>query len=172
MASHRKEPLKRRDSESTYFVSPSIMALLLALLFVVAFKVDDDGKLLRSSPYFCSVCRVSPRHRPNHRLVYHGRHWGVGWVLHCPQKADVAVLLGWRLEGRPCRLPHRLLCEPGKFFSFVDEVIWLRWWALQSASGGSCIFAIILHNIMQQLLLSQSSLTSYVLLSKSFSDKP
>ena len=59
MASHRKEPLKRRDSESTYFVSPSIMALLLALLFVVAFKVDDDGKLLRSSPYFCSLCRVS-----------------------------------------------------------------------------------------------------------------
>ncbi|KAK1747446.1 hypothetical protein QTG54_001409 [Skeletonema marinoi] len=48
MATRRKEPLKRRDSDETFF-SPSVMALLLVLLFFVAFKVDDEGHLLNFS---------------------------------------------------------------------------------------------------------------------------
>mmetsp|Transcript_1302 Transcript_1302/g.1800 ORF Transcript_1302/g.1800 Transcript_1302/m.1800 type:complete len:694 (-) Transcript_1302:102-2183(-) len=38
MASRRKEPLKRRDSDASLFS----MALILVLLFFVAFKVDDE----------------------------------------------------------------------------------------------------------------------------------
>ena len=56
MASRRKEPLKRRDSDASFF-SPSVMALLLVLLFFVAFKVDDEGEFERFAAFlFCLSC--------------------------------------------------------------------------------------------------------------------
>lgn len=56
MASRRKEPLKRRDSDASLFS----MALILVLLFFVAFKVDDEGESEkhRGIFVFCSHCHV------------------------------------------------------------------------------------------------------------------
>lgn len=48
MASRRKEPLKRRDSESTFVLpSPSVMILLVIIVFFLAFKTEDDGEFAR-----------------------------------------------------------------------------------------------------------------------------
>ncbi len=87
MASRRKEPLKRRDSDASIF-SPSIMALILVLLFFVVFKVDDEGEFAKHRGIF--VLSV---------MFYGGVSLliglctlvgiGFGWVIHCPRKALV-----------------------------------------------------------------------------------
>ena len=60
MASRRKEPPKRPDSNAAYF-SPSIMALLFVLVFFVAFKVDDDGEFEKHRGIFVLSVMFSGR---------------------------------------------------------------------------------------------------------------
>lgn len=94
MAGRRKEPPKRRDSDTNYYFSTSILALLLVFIFFVSFKVDEDGEFRSISPH--------PPHPPHHfvlSVLFYGVTCfmvgvdlliglgikfgiGVGWLLH------------------------------------------------------------------------------------------
>ena len=119
MASRRKEPLKRRDSDASFF-SPSIMALILVLLFFVVFKVDDEGEFAKHRGIFVLSVMFYGWRRPTHRSMHLGRHWRWLVILLSSKGTCPAQVLsgwrGWRLVGRPCRLPHQS-CEPGMFLS-------------------------------------------------------
>lgn len=82
MASRRKEPLKRRDSDASIF-SPSVMALILVLLFFVAFKVDDEGESAKHRGIFVLSVMFN-----GGASILIGL-WtlvgiGVGWIIPCP----------------------------------------------------------------------------------------
>lgn len=65
MASRRKDPLKRRDSDASRF-SPSTIALMLVLLFFVAFKVDDEGESEKHSGIFVLSVMFYGGRQPKH----------------------------------------------------------------------------------------------------------
>ncbi len=76
MASRRKEPLKRRDSDATYFLSPSILALLLVLIFFLSVQVDEDGEFEKHLRIFVlSVVLWWASAWSSACVSYHGRHW-------------------------------------------------------------------------------------------------